>query len=254
MEHEGHRERLRQRYKKEGLASFLPHEALELLLTYAIPRIDTNPLAHRLIGKFGSFSAVLEASPAELQQVEGVGPQAATLLSMMLPVLRMYQQEKLLPRHRLNVYDDLAAYCRTLFLGVGIEKFYVLCLDTKLQLLASVMISQGTPSEVSVQPRMVLQELMRHNATGAVICHNHPSGSMKPSQEDVALTLEIQHILSSVGIRLYDHVIVCGNRDYSFNAHHLLDGVAEIPAAPPDALPAAAERAIGIAPARKKKE
>ena len=88
MEHDGHRERLRQRYQKDGLKAFLPHEVLELLLTYAIPRIDTKPMANALLKRFGTLSAVLEASPEELKQVEGVGPQTATFLSMMLPLFQ----------------------------------------------------------------------------------------------------------------------------------------------------------------------
>ena len=224
MEHAGHRERLRQRYMKEGLAGFAPHEALELLLTYAIPRVNTNPLAHALIDRFGSLAAVLEAAPAELEQVSGIGRQASTLLGMMLPLLRMYEQEKLLPRRQLNNYRDLAAYCRTLFLGAGCEQFYLLSLDANLSLLATTLLAQGTPSEVRADPRMVMQQLMRHNAMGAVVAHNHPSGSLTPSQEDVEFTQRLYEILSSVGIRLYDHVLIAGGRDFSFSAHRLLDG------------------------------
>ena len=250
MDHTGHRERLRRRFDQEGLSGFAPHEVLELLLTYAIPRVDTNGMAHALINRFGSFSAVLEAPKEELMQVEGIGNRAAALITMMVPVLRLYQQEKLKPRLSLNNYGNLAAYCRTLFLGAGVEQFYVLCLDAKLNLLSAVLLSQGTPSEVSVQPRMVVQELIRRNAMGAVICHNHLSGSASPSHEDVRITLEIQHILESMGMRLYDHIVISGNRDYSFNAHHLLDGenggTAFLPIREPDAL--AADRPQRVLP------
>lgn len=230
MDHTGHRERLRRRFDQEGLGGFAPHEVLELLLTYAIPRIDTNGLAHALIRRFGSLSAVLEASKEDLTQMEGVGPRAAALLTMMVPLLRIYEQDKLQPRPYLGNYGNLAAYCHTLFFGVGVEQFYVLCLDAKLNLLSAVLLSQGTPSEVSVQPRTVVQELIRRNAMGAVLCHNHPSGSLAPSYEDVRITQEIQHILDSMGMRLYDHIVVSGKSDYSFNAHHLLDSGSDGPA------------------------
>ncbi len=252
MEHAGHRERLRRRFDQEGLNGFAPHETLELLLTFALPRIDTNGLAHALIRRFGSLDAVLEASKAELTQVEGIGPHAATLLTMMVPMFRMYEQEKLKPRLCLGNYGELTAYCRTLFLGAGVEQFYVLCLDARLNLLKAVCLCQGTPSEVSVQPRQVVQELIRHNAVGAVICHNHPSGSVLPSSEDVRLTRELQHILESIGIRLYDHIVVSGGRHYSFHAHHLLDGggPAVSPAEETDEL--AADRPLRILSAREK--
>ncbi len=254
MDHAGHRERLRRRFDQEGLGGFAPHEALELLLTYAIPRIDTNGLAHALIRRFGSLGAVLEASKEDLTQVEGIGPRAAALIAMMVPLLRMYEQEKLQPRLWLGNYGELAAYCRTLFLGVGVEQFYVLSLDAKLNLIAAARLSQGTPSEVSVQPRQVVQELIRRNAVGAVLCHNHPSGSVLPSREDVRITQEIGHILESMGMRLYDHIVISGNKDYSFNAHQLLDGAggsaAFLPVREPDAL--AADRPLRTLPVREK--
>ena len=253
QDHEGHRERLRRRFEQEGLSGFAPHEALELLLTYAIPRVDTNGLAHALIKRFGSLGAVLEAPKADLTQVKGIGPRAADLLTLMVPLLRMYEQEKLQPRLNLGSYSSLTAYCRTLFLGVGVEQFYVLCLDAKLNLLSASRLFQGTPSEVSVQPRMVVQELIRNNAMGAVLCHNHPSGSPVPSAEDVHITREIQHILESMGMRLYDHILISGQKDYSFFAHHLLDAGGEASFTPVrDADVLAADRPLRALPFQKK--
>ena len=223
MEHAGHRERLRKRYAENGFSGFAEHEILELLLTFAIPRINTNPQAHRLIDRFGSLTGVLEANQKELEAVEGIGPQASTLLTMMLPLLREYEQKKLLPRVRFGNYADLAAYCRTLYLGVCREEFYVLSLDADLHLLAAKRIAEGTPTEVSALPRQVLEELLRNHAACAVISHNHPSGSLMPSQEDVDITLAIQSVLTGVGIRLYDHVLIAGNREYSFTRHHMMD-------------------------------
>ena len=252
MDHAGHRERLLSRFEQEGLNGFAPHEALELLLTYALPRVDTNGLAHALIRRFGSFSAVLEASQADLTQVEGIGPRAAALITLMVPLLRLYEQEKLKPRLGLGNYGDLAAYCRTLFLGVNVEQFFVLCLDAKLNLISTALLSQGTPSEVSVQPRQVVQELIRRNAVGAVLCHNHPSGSVSPSREDVRITREIQHILESMGMRLYDHIVISGSKDYSFHAYRLLDsdgGASILPFREPDAL--AADRPLRMLPKRE---
>lgn len=223
-EHAGHRARLRTRFQREGLDGFEPHEVLELLLTYALPRLDTNPLAHQLIRRFGSLSAVLEASPNELEQVSGIGPQASVLIGMMVPLLRMYEQEKLLPKRRLTTYDDLRAYCHTLYWGASNERFYLLCLDARLNLLAVRLIAQGTPLQVQVEPRVAAQELLRCGAVGAVVSHNHPSGSVKPSQEDIDITRQLQDTLNSIDVRLYDHVIIAGNQDYSFFTHHLLDG------------------------------
>ena len=215
-DHSGHRERLRARFREEGMGGFAPHEALELLLTFAIPRVNTNPIAHRLLDRFGSLDAVLEARPEEIEQVAGIGPSASTLIAMLLPLFRVYQQQKSLPRRKIGTYDELAAYCRSLFLGAGSEQFYLLALDAKLHLLSSRLLSSGNPAEVGVSPRRIVQELIQQNATGAVIAHNHPSGSARPSQEDVNLTQDLYVMLQGMGIRLYDHVIIAGSEDFSF--------------------------------------
>ncbi len=241
-DHAGHRERLRTRFRKEGLGGFAPHEVLELLLTYAIPRVDTNPVAHALIRRFGSLPAVLEASQAELEQVPGIGESASTLIRLMIPVFKAYEQDKLLPRQQLSTYADLEAYCRTLFLGVGHEQFYLLCFDAQMKLLATCLMADGTPGEVAVAPRMILQELLRRDALGAVITHNHPSGSAEPSREDIALTREIRQALQSAGVRLYDHVLIAGSRDYSFSLHHLLDDGEPIAFPVSEPIPLAADR------------
>lgn len=250
MEHDGHRERLRERYQKEGFSGFAPHEVLELLLTYAIPRVNTNPVAHRLLQRFGTFSAVLEAPRSELEKVDGMGPKSALMLSMMLPLLRMYEQERALPRRRMNTYAEIAAYCRTLFLGISHEQFYLLCFDANLNLLATELMADGTPDSVAAAPRQIVQALMRHNAVGAVLTHNHPSGSLMPSQEDVDLTVQLQGLLRAMDIRLYDHILIAQGVDYSFSKHHWLEeewGAWDTPV-----LTIAADRPQQMMPTRKK--
>ena len=253
MEHAGHRERLRKRYAENGFSGFAEHEILELLLTFAIPRINTNPIAHRLIDRFGSLNKVLEANQKELEAVEGVGPLASTLLTMTLPLFRVYEQRKLLPQVRLTNYADLAAYCRTLYLGVCREEFYVLSMDADMRLLGVKCIAKGTPTEVSALPRHVLEELLQNHAASAVISHNHPSGSALPSQEDVDITAAIERLLTGVGIRLYDHLLIAGNQEYSFMRHHMMDR--SLSAEPEqDELPAAAERPQNLLPSQRKRK
>lgn len=252
MEHAGHRERLRKRYAENGFSGFAEHEILELLLTFAIPRVNTNPQAHRLIDRFGSLTGVLEANQKELEAVEGIGPQASTLLTMLLPLFRVYEQQKLLPRIRLTNYADLAAYCRTLYLGVCREEFYVLSMDADMHLLAVKCIAKGTPTEVSALPRQVLEELLQNHAASAVISHNHPSGSAQPSQEDVDITIAIERLLTGVGIRLYDHVLIAGNQEYSFMRHHMLDR-SFMEVVEEEDLPEAAERPQNKLPAHRKR-
>ena len=241
MEHSGHRERLRARYAESGFEGFAPHEVLELLLTFAIPRVNVNPLAHRLLERFGSLPGVLEAAPEELARVEGMGPRSALLVSSLLPLLRYYERERLSPQLVLTNAFQLSAYCKSLFLGVQNEALYVLCFDAKLGLLGAERVAAGGPADVAVAPRAVVQALLRRHAVSAVLTHNHPSGDPSPSAEDLRLTAELERVLQALGIRLYDHVIVGGQETYSLKLH------AQMPPAPAGVSPAqrlAAERPL----------
>lgn len=215
MEHDGHRQRIRERFAKDRFESFHPHEVLEILLTYALPRQDTNPLAHRLLDYFGSLHAVLEADIHELMQVKGVGETTATLLAMMLPLMRRYEQSKLAAKCVLTNHQMLSDLCISLYHGITNERFYVLSMNSQFELLGADMIAEGTPNQVSVYPRTVLEALLRRNATAAVLVHNHPGGGSMPSQSDVDTTDVVANLLSALDIPLYDHILVADGMAHS---------------------------------------
>ncbi len=223
-EHQGHRERMRQRFERDsGMDSFAPHEALELLLTYAIPRKDTNPIAHRLIDHFGSLHAVLEAREDELTAVPEIGQRAAQLITMLLPLYRLYENDRLKPRVQLDSYRLVRDYCWALYRGVTVEKFYLISLDSRLKLIDARVIAEGTLDEVPVYPREIVATLLRQNAAGAVISHNHPGQTSAPSQADIDLTRRLRRVLDEIGITLHDHVIVGTDGTYSFAQTGSLD-------------------------------
>lgn len=215
LEHDGHRKRIRERFANDRFESFHPHEMLELLLTYALPRRDTNPIAHRLLDRFGSLHAVLEADIHELTEVDGIGENAATLIAMMVPLARHYEKSKWTEKRVLSNFQEVGKLCTSLFHGVQNEKFYVLSLNSQLELLGIDLVGEGTPNQVPVFPRTVLDALMRRHATGAVLTHNHPGGSPMPSQQDVDVTSTIASILTPLEIRLYDHVLVSDGQPIS---------------------------------------
>lgn len=222
MEHTGHRERLRMRFEQNQLNGFSDHEVLELMLTYAIPRVDVNPLAHRLMDRFGSLSGVMEATAGELMQVKGMGERSAAFITMLLPVLRRYRKDRLTVRTKIKTYAQLAEYCASLFIGCHEERFYLLCFDAKLQLTKEILIGTGSMQAVQVLPRQVVREAMRANAVSVVVTHNHPSGMPEPSQADADLTCGIRDALQMVEIKLVDHVVVGTQAVYSFQRDHVL--------------------------------
>ncbi len=220
--HLGHRERLRERFLKAGLSGFAPHEALELLLTYAIPRVDVKPLAHKLIRHFGGFAGVLEASAPELMAVPGIGQSSAVLLSLLLLLFRQYRQEITDSHGKVMDAAALREHCLGLFLGEKVEHFYVLSLDGKNRLLDSHKISSGDDGETAVYPRLIAGELLRTGAVSCVLAHNHPSGEVNPSKADIDLTQALRGILAPLSIALKDHIITSGEASYSFASHGLI--------------------------------
>lgn len=215
--HQGHRERLRARFLAEGLDAFEDHQVLELLLFQALPRQDTNPIAHRLMRRFGSLSAVLEADPTDLASVEGVGAQTAAFLALIPQVTRRYFLDRV--RHArtpLDTSEAAAEYLIPLMAGRAEEVFYVVCLDSRLRVLYPALVSEGTVKDALVQPRQVVEAAIRHRAAAVILAHNHPGGTAKPSNHDHQITRHLVQTLGGIDIRVVDHVIVAGDRIYSF--------------------------------------
>lgn len=221
--HEGHRARKKEQFRAHGLAAFADHEVLELLLYYAIPRQDTNPIAHRLMERFGSLDAVFTADLAELSAVDGVGESAATLLALIRP---LFQRVHLAATREIILADEEAIgdYFFDLFLGEREEKLYEACLDAKSRLLSCQLISSGGMDSMQVNVRRVVENAIKCSATSVLLAHNHPSGLALPSPEDNATTLSIYNALRAVGIELSDHIIVADQDYVSLRHNGLLPG------------------------------
>ena len=206
--HDGHREKMRQRFLKSGLESFADHEALELLLYYAIPRRDTNPIAHALMERYGSLSAVLSAPPEDLKNVEGIGDSGAVLLRL---VAQLCQKARLADAERetvLSSVDRVGAYLLDRLSGERNEVIYQLCLDRKGRLLACKRLGEGGVASADLDIRRLMENALITNASTVVLAHNHPSGIALPSQEDYASTERARRALETIGVRLTDHIIV----------------------------------------------
>lgn len=220
--HEGHRQRLTKRFINEGFEGFEDHEILEYILYYAIPRVDTNPIAHRLLKTFGSLSGVLEASANDLEQIEGIGAKSAAYICMFPDVLRAYMQSRLGKRPMLRSIQDACDYAVSLLFGKPFEQFYVIWLNTQNRVIHHEMLSEGNISESPVYINKIAAAALRHHAVRCIIAHNHPGGNVKPSSADVKTTHDIMKALGLLGIELVDHIIVSDNETFSFQADCLL--------------------------------
>ena len=213
--HAGHRERIRERFRVSGLESFSEHEVLELLLMYAIPQRDVNPLAHELIARFGTLSNVLDADESELMRVPGVGGNAAVLLTMMPQLMRRYQMSLRGAKPEITNFHEARAYCMPLFLGAKEEHAYLVCLDQSGRVLHLALLHTGTIDEVTLYPRLVVETALRHRAYAVLLAHNHPGGIAEPSQADYDTTVSLVRTLAGIQIRLMDHLIFADDQAYS---------------------------------------
>lgn len=206
--HDGHRQRMKERFLQEGLDHFSDYQVLELLLFYAVPRKDTNPLAHALIDHFGSLSQVLEAPVEELEKVEGIGANAATLLKLATELGRYYMVNRSTRHTILQTITECGEYLKPFFFGRRNETVFLLCLDAKCKVLCCREVGEGSVNSANVPIRRIVEIALGANATSVVLAHNHPSGLAFPSGEDVATTRRVAAALSTVDVKLVDHIIV----------------------------------------------
>lgn len=208
--HKDHRKRMKERFRKEGLDGFTDIQTLEILLFYAIPRRDTNLIAHDLLNRFGSLDQVLSTPIHELEKVEGMGEHAAILLNLTRQIARSYGVSEA-TKNKTKILDSIkkcGEYLKPFFRGKLDETVYLLCLDGKCKALACVEVGRGSVNAAGVSNRKIIEVALSFNATSVVLAHNHPSGLALPSAEDVVTTRRVAMALDAVGITLADHIIV----------------------------------------------
>lgn len=220
--HDGHRERMKRRFLRHGLASFDDHNVLELLLFYAIPRRDTNALAHRLMDTFGTLDAVFGADAEMLMSVEGMGENAAALIRLVPETARRYLMAKSEVGEILLDAESAGRFFLPRFINCRNETVYLACLDAKMKVLDCRALSSGSVNSAHVDVRGIVQMALLQNASAVILAHNHTSGIALPSREDETATLQVQQALKLVGVELLDHIIVAGDDFVSLADNGLL--------------------------------
>lgn len=204
----GHRQRVKERFRKEGLDEFDEVHVLELLLFYAVPRIDTKPLARGLLDHFGSLALVLEATAEELMSVPGVGENMATYLNLITAAGRYYQKSRTDRPVILDSAEKYGSYLADLFYGRRNETVYILCLDAKCKVLCCRKVGDGDVNSANIPIRRMVEIALGVNATTVILAHNHPSGVAVPSSEDRNTTERLAMALGAMDIVLADHVVI----------------------------------------------
>ena len=220
---QGHRERIKEKFLKNGIDGFAEYEILELLLTYCIPRKDTKPISKELLNKFKSLDNVFKADFDKLSAVDGLGKNSIAFLKLIgdLPSI-IYKDElknkKLVDKETLKISnkDVLLKYLRNKIGYEEIEKFYVLYLSSSNEVIEFEENSVGTLDRSSVYPREIYKKIINLNAKSVILAHNHPSDNITPSKCDIELTNEIAKGLKNFGALLIEHIIITKNSYFSF--------------------------------------
>lgn len=220
--HQGHRQRLRARFLKTGGKGLADYELLEMALFAASPRMDTKPLAKRLIKQFGSLAETIRASVAELSQVEGMGEAAIVSVKLLYSATEQLLREDASSGVVIQSWTALLDYCRVSIGFKKTEEFRVLFLNNKHALITDELLQEGTVNHASVYPREVVKRALDLGASAMILTHNHPSGDPTPSKDDIEITKQIVNAAATLGIRVHDHLIITKSKHYSFKSNGLI--------------------------------
>lgn len=204
----GHRERLRERFRKAGADALADYELLELILFRALPRRDVKPLAKGLIARFGSFAEVISARPERLGEIDGLGAAAIVELKIIEAAARRLAKSSIEKRVSLSSFSAVVDYCRMAMAFLDREEFRVLFLDKKNHLIADEVQGVGTVDHAPVYPREVIRRALELSASAIILVHNHPSGDPQPSTDDIHLTHQIIAVGKPLKVIVHDHLII----------------------------------------------
>lgn len=211
--HEGHRNRLKNRFLEQGIDNFQPHNILELLLFYSIPRRDTNEIAHNLLESFGTLKGVFDADFNDLIKVDGVKENSATLLKLIPEIARAYATNKYSSNYIFDTAEKVGEFFLDKYIGEKNEIIYLLLLNNRYEMLDIVKLHEGSVNSAQISPRKIVDLVVKHNASMIILAHNHPDGTAYPSMEDIETTVELMETFRLVDVRLIEHYVV-SNNDY----------------------------------------
>lgn len=212
----GHRKRLKERFLRNGLDGFHDYEVIELLLSLNTPRKDCKQSAKHLLKQFKTFQAVLEADTQSLCRVPGVGPANSLGLKLIKAVADRYLKTKIIAKDVVQNATDLIEYLKQAIGYKRKEVFVAVFLDAKNRVLTSRILFEGSLTSSSVYPREVIISALQHNAAAVIFAHNHPSGDVQPSDNDIRITRQLFFALKYAGIIVHEHLIISNEGYYSF--------------------------------------
>jgi len=221
-DHAGHRERIKTRIKQHGATKLADYELLEALLFYAIPRRDTKEISKALLNKYNLINNILNAKHDDLKAIPQISDHSIILFRLIQAFAVRLGEEKIIKKTTFGSWKDVIEYCRTRIGFEDKEYFLAIFVDSSNNIIAADELAAGTVDRVAVYPREVVRHTLNYNASAVILVHNHPSGSIEPSKQDIAMTKTIHQAIQAIDARLHDHLIISGEGHFSFKNSGLL--------------------------------
>ena len=211
--HGGHRDRLRERFIRDGLDGFEEHNILEMLLFYPIPQKDTNELAHALLDRFGSLESVFNATPEELMQIDGVGEHTARFLSMFSKTIDAYITDRR-QNEMISGIENITDFAIKKLAYLPTECLLMLFIDNKQFMISWHVLQEGCISPQMIDNRSIARMVMGTNTMYVMMARNNPKGKAKLGKKDNGIALMVSEALRSIGVVLFDYVAVGHDRSF----------------------------------------
>lgn len=218
----GHRQRIKQKFQAHGFGSFNDYEILELALTFSLPRKDTKPLAKELIKRFGSLKDVFDADKNLLKEVSGISENSAVFIKFLKSFASLYMYLNAKQRKITDSPEKTVEFLKTALTGEKVEKTYVVLIDSANKVIECLEVESGTVNKSVIIPRKIAELALKYKAVSVIIAHNHPGGTLQPSKGDLEATENVKNALLALEISLLDHIIIAGNKYYSFKENFLI--------------------------------
>lgn len=208
--HKSHRKRLKNRFINEGLENFEKHNALELLLFYSIPRKDTNDIAHELMEHYNSFAAIFDADYDDLIRQKNITENTAVLIKLIPAIAKMYRMDKKGRYLLFNNVEDIGKFLVDYYFGYTREVMVAVLLNNNFEMIECVKIAEGSVNSASITFRKIAEIGLAKQAASFILAHNHPDGSLIPSEQDKLLTMNIKSTFEGINFPMIEHYIIAG--------------------------------------------
>ncbi len=221
--HDGHRERMLEKLIDND-DKLLDYEVLEILLFSLLPRVNTNPIAHRLINAFGGIKNVFSASVTELSAINGIGEKTARKIRVLGVLIKIILREQDSDT-RLTCFEAVKEQVIKLFQSQTEEKFYLFLLDNNYKKISVIDFCNEDKTSVSLEVSNVAKAFAIYKPKNAIIAHNHTSGIVEPSEKDDISTMKINLLCMAHAVNLTDHVIYSKGSVFSYSQSGRLDEI-----------------------------